>query len=353
MEFICDMLASRVVFGVGSLKRLPEELDRLSLSRVLVFSTPEQRDHAEQVVALIGSRAAAVFDRAVMHVPTETQSLALAEVKRLGVQGGIAIGGGSTTGLCKALALEMDFPFVAIPTTYAGSEMTPIWGLTAEGAKRTGRDARVRPRTVIYDPTLTLSLPVQLSGTSGMNAIAHCVEALYAENANPVASLMAEEGIRVLAQNLPRIAHSPANLEVRTEALYGAWLSGVALGSVGMALHHKLCHVLGGSFNLPHAETHTIVLPHAAAFNLPVTPEAHARTARALGADEPAQALYDLLISLGAPPALKNLGMKETDLDRAAQLATRDPYYNPRPVTEPVIRTLLDNAYHGRRPTPL
>ena len=285
-----------------------------------------------------------------MHVPVATQSAAIQVVKDADIDGGVAIGGGSTTGLGKAIALKLDFPFIAIPTTYAGSEMTPIWGLTAEGVKQTGRNERIRPRTVIYDPTLTLSLPTQLSGTSGMNAIAHSVEGLYAEDANPIASLMAEESIRALANSLPQLREASQDIDVRAQALYGAWLAGVTLGSVGMALHHKLCHTLGGTFNLPHAETHTIVLPHAAAFNFPAAADAHARVARALGTEDAAQGLYDLAVTLQIPVALKDLGLQEADLDRAAQLATQNPYYNPRPFNQESIRTLLDNAFHGRRP---
>jgi maleylacetate reductase len=229
--------------------------------------------------------------------------------------------------------------------------MTPIWGLTEGGMKRTGRDMKVLPRLVIYDPELTLTLPAAIAGPSGMNAVAHCVEALYSETANPIVSLMAEEGIRALAASLPKVVSRPNDLEARTTALYGAWLAGAALGSVGMALHHKLCHTLGGSFNLPHAETHTVVLPYATAYNRTAAPEAMQRTARALadGAD-PAMALHELAKRLGAPTALKDIGMKAADLDRAAELATQNPYYNPRPVTREGIRALLDDAYHGRPP---
>jgi alcohol dehydrogenase class IV len=208
----------------------------------------------------------------------------------------------------------------------------------------------VLPKTVIYDPTLTLNLPPAVSGPSGMNAIAHCVEALYAENANPVISLLAEQGIAALARGLRVVLRKPGDIEARGEALYGAWLAGIALGSVGMALHHKLCHTLGGSFNLPHAETHTIVLPHAAAYNAAAAPEAMARIARALGVADAATGLFDLAASLGAKTALRDIGMKEADLGKAAEIASRNPYYNPRPITLAAIRALLDDAYHGRRP---
>jgi maleylacetate reductase len=241
LAFTYQALPSRIVFRVGAIGDLPDEVSKLG-SRALVLSTPEQAELGSDVARRLGEHAAGVYDRAQMHVPIETANAARAVAKALGADCCVAVGGGSTIGLGKAIALEFGLPIVAVPTTYAGSEMTPIWGLTEGGIKRTGRDIRVLPKTVIYDPELTLSLPPQLSGVSGLNAIAHCVEALYARDANPIISLMAEEGIRALAAALPVIADSPANIEARSQALYGAWLAGAALGSVGMALHHKLCH---------------------------------------------------------------------------------------------------------------
>jgi maleylacetate reductase len=252
--------------------------------------------------------------------------------------------------LAKAIALVSTLPILAIPTTYAGSEMTPIWGLTESGLKKTGRDPRVLPKTVLYDPTLTVTMPPMLSATSGMNSIAHCVEALYSKDANPIVSMLAEEGIRALAEGLPVVVREPANLDARSNALYGAWLAGMALGAVGMALHHKLCHTLGGTFNLPHAETHTVVLPHATAYTAPAAPEAMARVTRALGASSAAQGLYDLAASQGAPTSLAALGLKAGDLDKAADIAVQNPYYNPRPITRQGIRALLQDAFEGKRP---
>ena len=228
--------------------------------------------------------------------------------------------------------------------------MTPIRGLTENSLKKTGRDPKVLPKTVIYDPNLTLSLPPMLSATSGLNAMAHAVEALYAENGNPAVSIMAEESIRALSQSLPGIMKNPANLELRAEAQYGAWLAGMTLGSVGMALHHKLCHTLGGSFNLPHSEVHTVMLPHVTAFNRQAAPEAMLRIARALGYSDAALGLLDLEIALGTPTKLSDIGMHYEDLDRAADLATRNPYYNPRGIDRTSIRKLLDDAFFGRRP---
>jgi len=286
-DFIYVAQPARVVFGAGSLAKLPQEIEQLGARRALVLSTSEQAADAERVSRTLGDRSAGVFAKAVMHVPIETAREAREVARRLDADCAVAIGGGSTTGLGKAIALDSGLPILAIPTTYAGSEVTPIYGLTEAGLKRTGKDPRVLPRTVLYDPQLTLTLPVGLSITSGMNAIAHAAEGLYARDGNPIMDLIAEEGIRAMAQALPRIHRSPQDIEARSDALYGAWLCGTVLGNVGMALHHKLCHTLGGSFNLPHAEVHAVVLPHAIAYNAPAIPQAIERMARALGSRAP------------------------------------------------------------------
>jgi len=353
--FVYNGQPSRVLFGRGALEKLGAEIERLGAKRALVLSTPEQRASAEDVSRRLGARSAGVYDKAVMHVPIETAEAARAVAKELNADCCVAVGGGSTIGLGKAIALTSALPILAIPTTFAGSEMTPIYGITAQGQKKTGRDARVLPRTVIYDPQLTMTLPAKIAGPSGMNAIAHCVEALYAEDANPITSLMAEEGIRALAHSLPKVVGDPDDVEARAEALYGAWLAGACLGNVGMAIHHKLCHTLGGSYNLPHAETHTVILPHAVKYNREAAKDAMARIARALGANgraktDPAGALYDLARKIDAPLSLKSIGLKAGVLDDAARLATQNPYYNPRPIEYAAIRQLLQNAWEGRRP---
>jgi len=310
LNFVYNGLPMRVVFGAGSLSQLPAELERLGAKRALLLSTPEQKDAVEKISETLGSRCAGIYDKAAMHVPLEIAEDARRVARELGADCCVTVGGGSTTGLGKAIALTSPLPILAVPTTYAGSEMTPIYGLTEGGAKKTGRDVKVLPKAVIYDPELTLSLPPALSASSGMNAIAHSVEALYAQDANPVISLMAEEGIRALANALPLIIKEPRNLSSRGEALYGAWLCGVALGSAGMALHHKLCHVLGGSFNLPHAETHSIVLPHAARYNYDAARDAMRRVERALGSSPAPAALFDLESRLPIPRKLSEIGLK-------------------------------------------
>ncbi|MDE2627924.1 MAG: maleylacetate reductase [Burkholderiales bacterium] len=348
--FVHQALASRVVFGADSLLQLGQEIDALGATRALVLSTPEQADAARRVAELLGERAVGIFSKAVMHVPIETAHEARDEARRLGADCAVAIGGGSTTGLGKAIALTSGLPIIAIPTTYAGSEMTSIYGLTEAGVKKTGRDPRVLPRTVIYDPELSLTLPIELTVTSGLNAIAHAAEGLYAFDGNPILSLMAEEGIRALAAALLVLAAAPTDIEARGDALYGAWLCGAVLGALSMGLHHKLCHTLGGSFNQSHAEVHTVVLPHALAYNAAHAPEAMRRIARALGTERAAAGIFDLAQRLGAPIALKDIGMPADGLDRAADLAAQTPYPNPRPIERAAIRALLQRAFDGERP---
>jgi maleylacetate reductase len=349
-EFVYQARAGRVVFGPGSLQHLEREVLQLNSERALILCSPEQKETGEAVAARLGSRAAAVFDRAVMHVPLELAKEARALARELKADCAIAVGGGSTIGLGKAIALESDLPILAVPTTYAGSEMTPIYGITDAGLKKTGTDLRVLPKTVIYDADLTMSLPVALSVTSGINAIAHAAEALYSRDENPVTSLMAEEGIAALARALPAIVADAQNVEARAEAQYGAWLCGTVLGSVGMALHHKLCHTLGGSFNLPHAQTHTIVLPHALAYNRQAAPKAMQRIARALGSEDAALGVYELAKRCGAPLALKDIGMSAEDVVKAEDIASSNPYWNPRQIERKALLELLQDAFDGVAP---
>ncbi len=348
--FVFSTQLPRVVFGAGSIRHLQREIDLLGSAKAIVLCTPEQRGSADLVASILGQHCAGIFDGATMHVPVEVAREAQAFARSTGADCMVAIGGGSTTGLGKAIALESSIPILAIPTTYAGSEMTTIYGITENGLKKTGKNSRVQPKTVIYDPELTLTLPLGLSVTSGMNAIAHAAEGLYAQDANPIMSLIAEEAIRAMAAGLRSIYKNPLDIDARNDCLYGAWLCGVVLGGVGIALHHKLCHTLGGSYNLPHAETHTVILPHAIAYNASAAPDAMARIARALGTDNAALGLYELAKSLGAPTALKNLGMPDGELDRCAEIATQNAYWNPRPIVQAEIRTLLDAAYHGQPP---
>ena len=349
-SFVFEMQPVRVVFGPHALDQLPHEIEQLGAKRALVLSTPTRQTLALEIASRLDKGCAGVFAGAAMHVPVEVAQAAREQARRLDADCVVAAGGGSTIGLGKAIALHSSLPILAIPTTYSGSEMTPIYGLTEAGLKKTGRDRRVLPRTVIYDPILTLDLPPMVSLTSGFNAIAHAVEALYAEHSNPITAMMAEEGIRAMTRGMPRVANNPYDPVGRSDCLYAAWLCGLVLGTAGVALHHKLCHVLGGSWNLPHAETHTIILPHAVAYNYAAAPEAMKRVERAMGTTNAAIGIFDLITRLNAPVTLKEIGMKHDDLDHAAELVMQAPYYNPRTSTRESVLQLLNDAFYGKRP---
>jgi maleylacetate reductase len=348
--FVYTGLPGRVVFGRRALVQLAEEIERLAVKRVFVITTPFQKADGEALAASLGKASAALYANATMHTPVEVTEAALAEVRRVGADCLVALGGGSTIGLAKAIALRTDLPQIAIPTTYAGSEMTPILGETSNGRKTTQRTMKVLPEIVIYDVELTMTLPKGLSGTSGINAIAHSVEALYAEDSNPIIGALAEQSIAALGSALPRIAAGPSDREARSDAQFGAFLAGACLGSVGMALHHKLCHTLGGLFDLPHAETHTVVLPHALAYNAPAVPKAIGKIAKALAVEDAPRGIFDLSGKVGAPRALREIGMPERGIDEATDLALSNPYWNPRPLERQGIRDLITRAWAGEEP---
>ena len=348
-SFTCTLNPARIVFGQGALSQLPAELDRLGVERALFLSTPFQKSDADALATRLGDKAVGTFAHAAMHTPISVTQEALAVVKTCQADCVVSFGGGSTIGLGKAIAYRTDLPQIVIATTYAGSEVTPILGETEDGVKTTKRDPRILPETVIYDPDLTLGLPVDMSVSSGLNAMAHAVEALYAQDRNPITSLQAVEGIRALKHALPKVVQAPDDIDARATALYGSWLCGTVLGSVGMSLHHKLCHTLGGSFDTPHAETHAILLPHSAAYNA-VAAGTVLQPVAAMFGGTIGGGLHDFAASLGAPMALSDLGLTEADLDRAADIAVRSPYWNPRPIERDAIRALLQNAWAGTRP---
>ncbi|MCB1465790.1 MAG: maleylacetate reductase, partial [Rhizobiaceae bacterium] len=288
--------------------------------------------------------------RAEMHTPVSVTEEALLYLKETGADGLVAVGGGSTIGLAKAVSLRRRLPKLVVATTYAGSEMTPIVGQTEDGRKTTLRSMEVLPDTVIYDPELTLSLPFEQSVASGINAMAHAVEALYAENRNPVTAMFAQEGVGALYHALHNLADQPGDIEARKRALYGAWLCAICLATSGMALHHKLCHVLGGMFDLPHAETHAIVLPHAIAYNAAATPLAIARLKNALQTEDPAAAFFALLRGSGLPAALRDVGMPEAGVAAAVDSALQGAYWNPAPLKREVLTAALSRAWSGEPP---
>jgi maleylacetate reductase len=345
--FTHEVVGGRVVFGPGTLRELPRELDALGAARVLLLASER---HAAPVLGVLGDRIVGHFRAVVQHVPVAAAGEARALAAEMRPDALLAVGGGSAIGFGKAVALDYEAPTVAVPTTYSGSEMTTIWGLSEHGQKHTGTDPRVKPRVVVYDPELTLGLPPRVAGPSGMNALAHCVEALYSPRADPVASLLALEGIRAIHRSLPDVCATPGRLGPRTEALYGAYLAGMALASAGTALHHKTCHVLGGMFGLDHGDTNAVVLGHALAYNAPAIPEALARIEGALGTDDAPGALHDLAAAVGAPTSLSAIGMPASGLDEASRRVVAEAAGNVRPPEPAGIRRMLDDAFAGRRP---
>jgi alcohol dehydrogenase class IV len=312
---------------------------------------------AAQTEAALAGRVAADLpvavrhDEVVMHVPVDVAERARKAAVEGAVDALVCVGGGSTTGLAKAVALTTGLPIVAVPTTYAGSEATNVWGLTEGEVKSTGVDPRVLPRSIVYDASLMLTLPVEMSVASGLNALAHCVDSMWAPRADPIDRALAGEGIRGLARGLPAVAADPAGLEGRQQTLYGAYLAAVAFASAGSGMHHKICHVLGGMFNLPHAQTHAVVLPHVLAFNAPAVPETERRIAEAFGSPTAVAGLAALREALDAPRALRDYGMPEDGIARAvAPVLAAVPADNPTAVTEQNLTALLRAAWEGRDP---
>jgi len=347
--FVFPGLRSRVIFSHGTVAQTGAEIERLGRKRALVLSTPNQKADAEALAGRLDALSGGVFAEAAMHTPVQVTEKALSAYEASAADCVVSLGGGSTTGLGKAIATRTGADQVVIPTTYAGSEMTDILGETAGGEKTTRRDPSILPETVIYDVDLTRSLPPSLTVTSGLNAMAHAAEALYAPDRNPIVSLMAADAIRALCLALPAIARNPDDRDARASALYGAWLCGAALGGTSMALHHKLCHVLGGSFDTPHAETHAILLPHTIGFNSAKAADLLAPISQVLGGT-PGVVLFDFAASLEAPTKLKDFGLGEAELERAADIAVKNPYWNPRPFDRASLLALLRDAWEGRRP---
>jgi maleylacetate reductase len=348
--FVHELLSGRVVFGVGSIDRVAAEAARLEAKRVLLIGGGHEQTYAEHIAADLGATLAGRIERVVQHVPSEAADDAVCRADTVDADLLLTIGGGSAVGLAKAVALRCKLPILAVPTTYAGSEMTTIWGLTENGAKTTGRDARVLPRVVVYDPMTTLSMPAHLTATSGMNALAHAVEALYAPEVSPLVALAATETVRVLARALPLLVSSPQDVDARSEALYGAFLAGMSLGNAAMGIHHKICHVLGGAYNLPHGYVHAALLPYAVAYNRAAAPSAMRRIAASLDVDDAARGLLALGRAIGAPTDLAQVGFDRADIGDVARIVAEAVFPNPAAVTEASVRGLLEAATSGELP---
>ena len=350
MRFVHDNLPQRVCFGSGEAAgNLRRQIENLGASTVMVIAAKAEEGLADEITADLP--VALRHDDVVMHVPADVAERAREAAATAGADALVSVGGGSTTGLAKAIALTSGLPIVAVPTTYAGSEATPVWGLTEGARKTTGIDPAVLPKVIVYDATLTMTLPVPMSVASGLNALAHCVDSMWAPNADPVNAAFAAEGVRSLAAGLPKVVADPLDLDGREQALYAAYLSATAFASAGSGLHHKICHVLGGACNLPHAQTHAVVLPYVLAFNAPAAPEAERRIAAAFGTETAIDGLQALRQELDAPRALRDYGFTEDAIPEAADLILPAvPPSNPRPVTAEDLRGLLRAAWSGADP---
>lgn len=356
--FAASWLGQRVVFADGALARLPDEVGLLGAQRVMLIAS-ERDGLGQRAGQLLGGLLAGQWSEVRQHVPADVAARLAAQARQVRADALVSIGGGSATGLAKITAIETGLPVLAVPTTYAGSEMTPVWGRTQDGVKRTGRDSRALPRTVLYDPELLAGLPPAMAGPSAMNALAHCVEALYAPSADPLTSMTALAGAELIARVLPAAAAraaqgNAADQDSRRGLLWASCLAGRSFGTAGGSLHHSLCHLLGGSADLPHAQTHAVVLPHVVAFLAPVLDREFARLAAALDVDSAdlAGAIWDLGAKAGTPAGLRELGLAEASLPALArELAARSPA-SPRPLDDQGALGLLTAAWTGERPVP-
>ncbi len=342
-SFTHDAPAQRVVFGAGAIARIADEAARLGMSRALVIATPGSGARlGARVAELLGARSAGLHAQAVIHVPRAVAQAGFAAAQAARADGLVAAGGGSAIGLAKIIARDTGLPIIALPTTYSGSEATPIWGTSEGERKTTGRDAKVLPRAIIYDPELTYALPPAVTAASAMNAIAHCVEGLWATERTPVTVAYATEAMRRFGAHLPRAVANGADAAARAECLVAAWLAGAVLTG-GTGLHHKLAHVLGG-YGLPHAETHAIILPHVARFNLAAAPDARSRLADALGAADPADALGRMVQGFPIPQRLRDVGFSDVKIDDAAGQVAALGIKEPRPVSAEDAKMILRAA---------
>lgn len=351
-SFVYTQRERKLVFGVGTRHGLVQYLNELESQKVFVISDPNGASALTDIVAPCAARVVHIWTDVRQHVPEDLAASAREEVTRAGADTLLTFGGGSSTGLAKAIALSHELPIIAIPTTYAGSEQTTIYGVTGNRHKQTGSNPKVLPRVSIYDAELTLELPKNVTGASAFNALAHCVNGLSAKGANPVTSAIALEGVRAIVESLPSVMAHPRDVSARERLQYGAAMAGITLGDTSTGLHHKICHVLGGAFNLTHADTHSVILPHSTAFNADALPREMAQLREALGCSrgDEAGALWDLAKRSGVPTSLKQLGLESSNLKEAAERAVNEISSNPRSVTAELLEVLLQSAFAGGRP---
>lgn len=347
LTFDHTTLGQRVLFGTGrALDGVLAAIESLGAQRVLLIAGGSATELAEQLAAR--APVAARIQDIVQHVPVENGRAAVAAAHDAAADAVVAIGGGSAVGLAKIVARDTRLPVVAVPTTFAGSEATNVWGQTEDGHKTTGVDDHVLPAVIVYDAALSRSLPGDLAAASGLNAVAHAVDGLWAPGADPINRELGAAGLRALVPALQTLADDPDDVDARDRLLYGAYLAAVAFASAGSGMHHKICHVLGGAYGLPHAQLHAIVLPYVTAFNTPAAPEAAARISDAMGGASAAAGLLSLREQLGVAPSLSAIGMAEQDVPEAARLALAAiPAANPRPVHLDDVERIIHAAWAG------
>ncbi|MDG1707652.1 MAG: maleylacetate reductase [Emcibacteraceae bacterium] len=350
MRFDYTPVPSKAVFGENSALKLKDEVIALGCSRVMIACTKNMVARFQHVIDDLGDMCVAIYDKAEAHCPEHIALEAVEEFKNKNCDVIVAVGGGSTIGIGKAITLRLDAPLIVVATTPCGSESTPIHGMLIGNTKKTGRDKKVIASVSIYDATLTTSMNAHLTGTIGMNSLAHCVEALYAKVKSPISDLMAVQGIKALTSGLPKSIENPNDLKARADVLYGGMLSGYCVTLAGIAIHHKLCHVLGGHHGIPHGESNSVVLPYAVAYNESAAPEAMDKIKAAMGTTSASGGIYDFATKIGVPKSLKELEMQESDLDLAAKETVERTPYNPKPVDEKSLREMLQQAYEGVRP---
>lgn len=352
MQFEYSPVPSNVLFGENSALELKREVEKLGASRVMIACTKGMVARVDHIIKSLGEMCVAVYDKAEPHCPEHIAMAALDIFKETKADIIVAIGGGSTIGIGKAITLRTNAPLIVIATTPCGSESTPIYGMLVGNHKKTGRDRKVIAKTSIYDPILTTSMSAHLTGTIGMNSLAHCVEALYAQVKSPISDLFAHEGIKALTAGLPASIKNPTDLKAQEQVLYGGMLSGYCVTLAGIAIHHKLCHVLGGNHGIPHGESNSVVLPYAVAYNETAAPKAMEKIMNAMNSKSASGGIYNFATQINVPKSLKELGMNEADLDAAAKETVETTPYNPKPVDIKSVREMLQQAYEGKRPIP-
>ncbi len=365
-SFVYRTHRQEIIFAPGALAQIGEAITHSGWTRLVLYASPSMQKaaHIEKIRTALGNRLVAVYGEVRPHVQDQQVQEAVELAVQCEADAVIGLGGGSPIGMAKAVASRLgEIQVIAIPTTYAGSEMTPVFGITHTDEdpprKVTVNDPRIVPSLVVYDPQLTLDLPPELTASTGINALAHCIEALYSKTRNPLSTAAAKEAVGHIQKALLRCYQDGTDVEARSEMLLGSHLAGVSLATVSMGLHHGLCHVLGGSANVPHGLANAILLPHAIRFNADAAATELLPAADVMGAPETYRqqkdridALADLISSLigrmNLPQHLRDVGVNENDLPELARIAFQNKTIqnNPRPVTDvEQLETLLRGAW--------